>query len=71
MGVVNGNIPPETQDRLRHALARLRKEPRAGERRVFDRRRTDIVLVPPMMERRVNPDRRQFDRRRAPGPLVP
>ena len=60
---MDGRISRETQERLQHALARLQSEPRVAERRMSDRRKATFVVVRVSEERRVLPDRRQFDRR--------
>ncbi|MBV8333239.1 MAG: hypothetical protein JO192_10920 [Candidatus Eremiobacteraeota bacterium] len=60
---MNGKTSRETQHRLEHALARLRREPRARERRIGERRRAALVLLPAGIERRSYSDRRSAERR--------
>jgi hypothetical protein len=59
---VNGNSY-ETIQRLKHALARLHRDPRNGERRMFERRRAALLLLPIGSERRSYADRRRLERR--------
>lgn len=61
---MDGRISHETQERLQHALERLQYEPRVGERRVEERRKASLILVPVEQERRFLPDRRIEDRRK-------
>ena len=53
----------ETIRRLKHALARLKRDPRITERRSGERRVAALVLLPMGQERRSYADRRRFDRR--------
>jgi hypothetical protein len=59
---VNGRSN-ETIERLKHALARLNRDPRIGERRKAERRKAALVLLPPGEERRSYAERRRFERR--------
>jgi hypothetical protein len=62
---MNGKAGRETRKRLEHALARLHADPRQRERRIGERRRAALVLLPMHEERRSYADRRRLDRRSA------
>jgi hypothetical protein len=53
----------ETVQRLKHALARLKRDPRTRERRMGERRKAALMLLPLGEERRSYADRRRYDRR--------
>ena len=56
----------ETIERLKHALSRLKRDPRTGgERRMAERRKAALVLLPAGQERRSYAERRRFERRAA------
>jgi uncharacterized membrane protein len=55
----------ETIQRLKHALERLQRDPRNGDRRVAERRVAALVLLPVGQERRSYADRRRLERRTA------
>jgi hypothetical protein len=59
---VNGKSP-DTIARLKHALARLQRDPRTRERRLGERRKASLLLWEPGLERRSYSDRRRFERR--------
>jgi hypothetical protein len=62
---VNGKSR-ETIERLKHALTRLKRDPRCnGDRRQAERRRAALVLLPAGQERRSYAERRRFERRAA------
>jgi hypothetical protein len=55
-------IARQTQQRLKHALARLKSEPRSSERRTGERRSVQLIVA---HDRRILADRRKANRRSA------